>query len=108
MAFVARQNQSAARAEPEANDDVVAVAGVVQTRIAPWRYSLPKSAPECPTTIPQIHWTSKEALRKQVDGLRDLVRRARRLNDVATGEADRHRLERFAEELEESASRLER
>ena len=63
----------------------MAVAGAVQSRAAPWRYSLPKSAPECLTAIPQIQWTIKEALLKQVDGLRDLARRARRLNDVATG-----------------------
>ena len=51
---------------------------------------------------------SKEALLKQADGLRDLARRATRLNDLVTDAGDRHRLERFAEELEESASRLER
>jgi hypothetical protein len=35
-------------------------------------------------------------------------RRAARLKDSATDEGDRRRLARYAEELEESASRLER
>lgn len=51
---------------------------------------------------------SKEAILKQADGMRDLARRARRLGDSATDEGDRRRLARHAEELEESASRLER
>ena len=51
---------------------------------------------------------SKEAILKQADGMRDLARRARRLKDTATDDGDRRRLERHADELEESASRLER
>ena len=51
---------------------------------------------------------SKEVLLKQADGLRDLARLVMRLHDVVTEGSNRHRLERFAEELEESASRLER
>ncbi len=51
---------------------------------------------------------SKEAILKQADGMRDLARRARRLKDTATDDGDRRRLERYVEELEESASRLER
>ena len=59
------------------------------------------------TRLPQRP-PSKEAILKQADGVRDLARRARRLKDTATDEGDRRRLERYAEELEESASRLER
>jgi len=51
---------------------------------------------------------SKDALLKQADGLRDLARRARRLAQSLTVEADRRRLMVHAEELEENASRLER
>ncbi|HZQ00567.1 MAG TPA: hypothetical protein VFB13_13570 [Reyranella sp.] len=50
---------------------------------------------------------SKETLLKQVDGLRDLARRTRRLGESATLEADQKRLERHASELEENAARLE-
>ena len=51
---------------------------------------------------------SKEALLKQADGMRDLARRATRLKDTATDEGDRRRLERYVQELEDIASRLER
>ena len=51
---------------------------------------------------------TKEILLRQADGLRDLARRARRLLELVTGEGDRRLLERHAEELEKSASRLER
>ena len=50
---------------------------------------------------------SKETLLKQVDGLLDLARRSRRLAPSLSQESDRGRLERHAEELEESASRIE-
>lgn len=50
---------------------------------------------------------SKESLLQQVDALRDLSRRARRLSAAMSQESDRRRLSRYAEELEESASRLE-
>jgi hypothetical protein len=50
---------------------------------------------------------SKEALLKQVDGLLDLARRSRRLSPSLSQESDRQRLDRHAEELEESASRIE-
>lgn len=50
---------------------------------------------------------SKESLLKQVDGLLDLSRRARRLAETLSQE-DRQRLADYAEELEESALRLER
>ena len=69
-----------------------------------YRNRVQGNVPTRPTDRP----ASKEALLKQVDSLRDLARRAKRLVDTATDEGDRHRLERFAEELEESASRLER
>ena len=46
-------------------------------------------------------------LLKQVDGLRDLARRSRRLSPPLSQESDRERLDRHAEELEESASRIE-
>ena len=50
---------------------------------------------------------SKEGLLKQVDGLRDLARRSRRLGETLTQESDQRRLQRHADELDESASRLE-
>jgi hypothetical protein len=50
---------------------------------------------------------SKETLLKQVDGLRDLARRSRRLSPALSLESDRERLYRLAAELEESASRIE-
>ncbi|UYN94223.1 MAG: hypothetical protein KIT25_19610 [Enhydrobacter sp.] len=50
---------------------------------------------------------SKEALLKQADGFRDLARRSRRLAVAIAGESDRRRLARHAEELDESALRLE-
>jgi hypothetical protein len=51
---------------------------------------------------------TKDNLLKQVDGLRDLARRARRLAAILVSESDRRRLERHIGELEDSASRLER
>jgi hypothetical protein len=51
---------------------------------------------------------TKETLLHQADGLRDLGRRARRLSEMMTGEGDRRQLERYVEELERSASRLEK
>lgn len=51
---------------------------------------------------------SKEAILKQADDMRDLARRARRLTGTVTDDGDRRRLARYVEELEESASRLER
>ena len=62
----------------------------------------------------KTQWTSsvrppsKEALLKQADEMRNLGRRARRLTDTVTDEGDRRRLIRYADELEESASRLEK
>jgi hypothetical protein len=50
---------------------------------------------------------SKEALLKQVDALLDLARRSRRLSPTLSHESDQERLDRHAEELEESASRIE-
>lgn len=51
---------------------------------------------------------SKEAILKQADAMRDLARRARRLLDLTTDEGDRRRLGRYSEELDESATRLEK
>ncbi|HLM11209.1 MAG TPA: hypothetical protein VK362_02435 [Reyranella sp.] len=51
---------------------------------------------------------SKETILKQADGMRDLARRARRLTETMTDEGDRRRLTRYGDELDESASRLER
>jgi hypothetical protein len=51
---------------------------------------------------------SKDALLQQVDVLRDLARRAKRLAGVLTLESDRRRLGRHAQEIDETASRLER
>ena len=51
---------------------------------------------------------SKESILKQADDMRDLARRARRLTGTVTDDGDRRRLVRYVEELEESASRLER
>ena len=57
---------------------------------------------------PLVRPPSKDAILKQADGLRDLARRARRLADTMTNEADQRRLAHYVEELEESATRLER
>ena len=51
---------------------------------------------------------TKDALLKQADGLRDLARRARRLAASFTTVSDQRRLEQYAEELDENASRMER
>jgi hypothetical protein len=51
---------------------------------------------------------SKETLLKQVDALRDLARRSRRLSATLILEVDRERLDLLAGELEESASLIER
>lgn len=51
--------------------------------------------------------TSKEGLLQQVDALRDLARRARRLSASMNEESDRRRLARHADELDECASRIE-
>jgi hypothetical protein len=49
----------------------------------------------------------KEALLRQVDGLRDIARRSRRLAEAMTGDTDRERLTRHARELDDRASILE-
>jgi hypothetical protein len=51
---------------------------------------------------------TKDGLLRQSDSLRDLARRARRLSTTLTVESDQRRLVRYAEELEESANRLEK
>ena len=51
---------------------------------------------------------SKDSFLKQADALRDLARRARRLSEQMTQESDQRRLMRYVEELDESASRLEK
>ena len=51
---------------------------------------------------------SKEGLLKQVDGLRDVARRTRRLAEGLAAEGDRTRLSRHGEEMEEIAARLEK
>jgi hypothetical protein len=50
---------------------------------------------------------TKETLLQQADGFRGIARRSRRLADNLTMESDRRRLQRHAQELEESASGLE-
>lgn len=52
--------------------------------------------------------TTKDGLLRQSDSLRDLARRARRLSTTLDMESDQRRLVRYAEELEETASRLEK
>jgi hypothetical protein len=51
---------------------------------------------------------TKDMLLRQVDGLRDLARRARKLIETMLAEEDQRRLGRYAEELDERASALER
>ena len=51
---------------------------------------------------------TKDMLLRQVDGLRDLARRARRLTESMTAEEDRQRLGRYVEEIDERAATLER
>lgn len=57
---------------------------------------------------PLVRAPSKDNILQQVDGLRDLARRARRLAGAVTTESDQRRLARYVEELEESAARLEK
>ena len=49
-----------------------------------------------------------ESLLTQVDSLRDFSRRARRLALTLSLESDQRRLVRYADELEESAVRMEK
>ena len=56
---------------------------------------------------PAVRPPSKDSILKEADGLRDLARRARRLAG-SVNEGDQRRLNRYVEELEESASRLEK
>lgn len=51
---------------------------------------------------------SKETLLAQVDSLRDLARRARRLLQILSQEHNQQRLVEYAEELDNSADRLEK
>lgn len=51
---------------------------------------------------------SKENILRQVDGLRDIARRSRRLSETMTTETDRERLLRVSKELDDRASVLER
>ena len=51
---------------------------------------------------------SKEKLLKQVDSLRDLARRSRRLSEEVRQRADQETLLRYSNELEDVAVRLER
>lgn len=55
-----------------------------------------------PTTL------SKETLLRQVDGLRDIARRSRRLSEMMNVETDRERLMRHSKELDDRASVLEK
>jgi hypothetical protein len=59
-------------------------------------------------SVPVVRPPTKEAILKQVDEIRDLARRARRLAGIVTDEGDRRRLNRYVDELGESASRLEK
>jgi hypothetical protein len=59
-------------------------------------------------SAPTVRPPSKDSILQQVDGLRDLARRARRLAGNVTAESDQRRLARYVEELEESATRLEK
>jgi hypothetical protein len=63
---------------------------------------------EMPLTPASGKPQTKNSILKQVDGLRDLARRARRLSTNMSNEFDQRRLGRYVEELEESAARLER
>jgi len=51
---------------------------------------------------------TKDMLLRQVDGLRDLARRARRLSENMLSESDRRLLGRHAEEVDARADILER
>jgi hypothetical protein len=51
---------------------------------------------------------SKEKLLKQVDSLRDLARRTRRLSGEVDQGSDQNMLRRYAKELEDSAARMEK
>ena len=79
------------------------------------------ATPRITTRIPErspvpSHWSvlkgrmaqSKESLLAQADSLHDLARRARRLSQNLSQEPDQQRLVRYAEELDDSAARLEK
>jgi len=51
---------------------------------------------------------TKDMLLRQVDALRDLSRRARRLTETMLADEDKRRLGRYVQELDERASVLER
>lgn len=51
---------------------------------------------------------SKGELLRQVDGLRDLARRSRRLAPTLTRESDQRRLLQYGVELDENAGRIEK
>jgi hypothetical protein len=57
--------------------------------------------------LPAVRPPSKDSILKEADGLRDLARRARRLAETVN-ESDQRRLNRYVDELEESATRLEK
>jgi hypothetical protein len=57
---------------------------------------------------PAVKAPSKDTLLQKADGLRGLARRARRAAQNTDDEADRRHLEQYVEELEQSASRLEK
>ena len=52
----------------------------------------------------QTTTVTKDMLLRQVDGLRDLSRRARRLAENVTAEEDRRRLGRYVEDLDQRAA----
>jgi hypothetical protein len=51
---------------------------------------------------------TKEGLLSQVDALRDIARRSRRVSQTLQLESDRRHLMAHVEELEESATRIEK
>ena len=57
--------------------------------------------------ISPVTTQSKTSLLSQVDALRDVARRVRRLSKTIARESDQRRLTRHAEELDETATRLE-
>lgn len=62
---------------------------------------------ETPTTR-AVKPPSKDTILQQADGLRDIARRCRKLAETIGNEADQRRLERYVEELGDSARRLEK
>jgi len=63
---------------------------------------------EKPPLSPQARARSKDSILQEVDSLRALARRARRLASTVTDDEDQRNLGQYIKELEGNAARLEK